>query len=127
MKPSVITAIDELRSQFGKDVSAADDGAGGAYFTIPAVDVGPHLEPATTWIGGHIVEAYPYADIYPLFIDASVRRKDGQPFAAPISVGHSWQNRPALQISRANRNVQVAPQTARSKVLKVIDFLEHLP
>jgi hypothetical protein len=128
MTPAVTAAIEELRAQFvDNEITTSDDGAGGAYFMIHNVMIGPKYEPQTTWLGGRIVEGYPYADIYPVFIDGNVKRVDGQPFSAPVTTGHSWQNRPAIQISRANRNVQVAPQTARSKVLKVIHFLEALP
>lgn len=128
MKPAVATAIEELRAQFaGQEVVVTDDGAGGAYFTIEGVVIGPKYEPQQTWVGGRILESYPYVDIYPMFIAGDVRRVDGQLFAPPITHGHNWQSRSAIQISRANRNVQSTPQTARSKVLKVIRFLETLP
>jgi|SRR6266850_715958 len=128
MKPEVSAAIEDLRAQFGNDaVTSVDDTVGGAYFFIEGVDLSDKFVPRKTWIGGRIVDGYPYADIYPVFIGGDVRRADGRAFEPPITAGHTWQGRPAIQISRANRNVQVSPQTARSKVLKVLHFLETLP
>src|SRR5437879_3731140 len=128
MKPEVAAAIEDLRVQFPDSVvTAIDDTAGGAYFFIENVELSDKFLPRKTWIGGRIVDGYPYADIYPIYIGSDVRRADGRPFEAPIAAGHNWQGRSALQISRANRNVQVSPQTARSKIMKVLHFLENLP
>jgi hypothetical protein len=128
MKPEVAAAIEDLRAQFpNSTVTAVDDTAGGAYFFIEELDLNERFLPRKTWLGGRIVDGYPYADIYPIFIGGDVQRVDGRPFETPITGGHNWQGRPAIQISRANRNVQTSPQTARSKVLKVLHFLETLP
>jgi|SRR6266853_1408432 len=128
MKPEVAAAIEDLRMQFPSSaVTAVDDTAGGAYFFIEDVELSGKFLPRRTWIGGRIVDGYPYADIYPIYIAGDVRRADGRPFEAPVTPGQNWQGRPAVQISRANRNVQTSPQTARSKILKILHFLETLP
>jgi len=56
-----------------------------------------------------------------------VTRKDEVPFVAPITHGHKFEKRVALQISRRN-NIQPASgfQTITSKILKILDYLEKL-
>ena len=93
---------------------------------VEDIHIGTRYAPSSTWLGGHITALYPYADIYPLFMDASVRRADGVDFVAPVTLGHEFAGRPAIQISRANNHTQNFPQTALAKFIKVIHFLEHL-
>ena len=128
MRAEVSQAIEELKRQFeGAPVAAVDDGAGGAFVIVESVAIGPRFRPETTWIGGHITAQYPYADIYPMFIDAGVVRVDGVPFSAPVTPNANFQGRPALQVSRRNNTIGAAPQTAVAKTLKILDFLARLP
>ena len=127
MKQDVANAIDELRQGFPTaTVWSEQDSEGGAYVIVEDVHIGSRYAPASTWLGGHVTPLYPYADIYPLFMDASVRRADGVEFVAPVTLGHEFAGRPAIQISRANNHTQNFPQTALAKFVKVIHFLENL-
>lgn len=127
MRAEVLQAIEELKRQFeGAAITAVDDGTGGAYVIVESVVIGPRYRPETTWIGGHITAQYPYADIYPMFIDAGVVRVDGVSFSAPVTPNANFQGRPALQVSRRNNAISAAPQTAVAKILKIIDFLVRL-
>lgn len=127
MKFEVSQAIEELRRKFpGCELTFEDDGSGGARVLIENVDVGPKLSPSQTWLGGHITGLHPYADIYPLFMGAEVTRANGQPFAVPITSGHSFRGRPAHQISRRNNQMQSMGQPAYTKFLKVLDFLKGI-
>ena len=126
MRQDVANAIEELKKAFpGSVVTNSEDGQGGAYVFVESVNLGERFDPSTTWMGGHITALYPYADIYPLFIDANVRRVDGKSFQVPITTGHSFGGRSALQISRRNNRVQNSPQSAVTKFLKVIKFVEN--
>jgi hypothetical protein len=128
MKTEVATAIAELQRAFpSSTVDAVDDGQGGAYFTLAGVDLGERYAPRHVWLGAHIPAQYPYADIYPLFMDPEVRRADGRGFEVPMTLGASFNGRPAIQISRRNNHAHVHPQTAVSKIVKVLDFLENFP
>ena len=128
MKPDVAEAIEELKRAFPSSaVTSDEDGQGGAYIFVETVDIGTRFVPSTTWMGGQITALYPYSDIYPVFIDAAVRRADGREFAAPITNGHNFAGRAAIQISRVNNQVQNCPQTAVAKFMKILDFLEKLP
>lgn len=127
MKTEVSTAIEELKRQFTPSVvKFSEDGQGGAYVFVEPVSLGPRFRPDSTWIGFQIPAQYPYADIYPIFIGSEVSRTDGSRFVAPITAGHNFQGRPAIQVSRRNGAAKSGLQKATAKVLKVLDFLEHI-
>lgn len=127
MNQEVAEAIEQLKAAYpASALTVREDGQGGAYVIAELVDLGELLEPRTSWMGGHITALYPYADIYPLFIDAGVRRADGRPFQIPITNGHHFEGRPALQVSRINRQVQLTTQTAVMRFKKSLEFLEKL-
>lgn len=127
MNQDVSQAIDELKRAYpDSTVTIVDDGQGGAYVIIETVDLGPRFNPQTSWMGGHIAALYPAADIYPVFIDACVTRADGKPFEAPVTPNATFQGRPALQVSRVNHQIHLAPQTAVMKFAKIRHFLETL-
>ena len=70
MKSEVATAIEELRKQFSSAAfTVTEDGQGGARVIMEPVSVGTRLRPSSTWMGFHIPPTYPYADLYPVFID----------------------------------------------------------
>jgi hypothetical protein len=128
MKVEVSSGLDDLKKQFAAARHVVrEDGQGGAYVIIEPINLGPRFVPQATWIGFQIPAQYPYADIYPVFIGGDVKRTDGSPFVAPITVGQMFEGRPAIQISRRNSAAQNGLQKASAKVLKVIDFLEKLP
>ena len=127
MKVEVSTAIEELKRQFSTaTVTVRDDGQGGAYVVMEPCELGGKFQPPATWIGFQISAQYPYADIYPVFIGEEVRRADGVAFQAPVTPGHQFEGRAAIQISRRNAAAQTGSQKATAKVLKVLDFLGRL-
>ncbi|MRR50431.1 MAG: hypothetical protein EG825_05880 [Rhodocyclaceae bacterium] len=125
MKVEVATAIQELSRQFpDAGVTPHEDGQGGAYVCIDSVALGPQYRPNRTWVGFHIPCTYPYADIYPVFIGAEVSRVSGIDFIAPITRGHQFEGRAAIQVSRRSGAASSGLQKATAKILKVLDFLE---
>jgi hypothetical protein len=129
MKVEVSKGIEELKRQFSSSAFiVAEDNQGGAYVIIENVLLGPRYRPDHTWLGFQIPAQYPYADIYPTFIGAEVRRADGVAFTPPVTPGHQFQGRPALQVSRRNgAAAQNGSQKVTAKILKILDFLERLP
>jgi hypothetical protein len=126
MNASVEKALDDLRKQFaGHLVTHQEDGAGGVYFFIEGVDIGSGFTPSVSWLGGRITAAFPFADIYPMYIDGGIKRTNGLAFAAPVVPIAAWQGRQVLQVSRVNRNAANEPQSASLKVLRVVDFLRR--
>jgi len=128
MKVEVSSGIEELKRQFGAATfTVREDGQGGAYVVMEPVTLGPKYRPDATWVGFQIPAQYPYADIYPVFIGGNVVRANGMPFTAPVTPGHHFEGRPAIQVSRRNSAAQSGLQKAGAKILKVLDFLEKLP
>lgn len=128
MKVEVANGIEELRRQFSDAaVVCRDDEQGGAYVRIEPISLGERYQPAETWVGFHIPAQYPYADIYPVFVGAEIRRTDGAAFAAPVTCGHHFEGMQAIQVSRRSPAAVTGGQRATVKVLKVIDFLRRLP
>lgn len=128
MKTEVTVAIEELKRQFsGASVTSNEDGSGGAYVTIEPLSLSNRFTPTSTWLGFHIPPSYPYADIYPVFIGKEVSRVDGKNFEPPITRGHNFQGRGAIQISRRNGAAEAGLQKATTKILKVLYYLEQIP
>jgi hypothetical protein len=128
MKVEVSAGIEELKKQFSTSSFAVrEDGQGGAYVVMEPVTLGPRFRPADTWVGFQIPAQYPYADIYPVFIGGDVARSDGKAFVVPVTPGHRFEGRPAIQVSRRNSAARSGQQKAPAKILKVLDFLEKLP
>lgn len=127
MNVEVSTSIEELKRQFtDSSFTTREDGQGGAYVIMEPLSLGILYEPDLTWMGFHITAQYPYADIYPVFIGSEVKRLDGVPFKAPVTEGHNFEERSAIQISRRNGSAASGLQKATTKILKIIDFMEKL-
>ena len=127
MNVEVSASIDELKRQFcDASFVVREDGQGGAYVLIEPVALGERYKPEITWMGFQITAQYPYADIYPVFIGAEVTRVDSISFTAPVTAGHNFEGRAAIQISRRNGSAAGGLQKATAKILKVIDFMEKL-
>ncbi len=128
MKVEVSNAIEELKKQFNSSsLNVREDGQGGAYVVMEPLSLGRRYLPETTWMGFQIPPQYPYADIYPVFIGANTARVDGVAFVPPVTPGHNFEGRPAIQVSRRSGAAQNGLQKATARVLKILDFLERMP
>lgn len=124
MKEDVAIAVREIESSFsGCAVTVKDDSSGGAIVTVDGVSLqdSPY-EQDQTWVGFHITHTYPYADVYPHFVRADLKRKDGEPLGEGTSLG-TFQDRPAVQLSRRNNHLNPATDTAALKLHKVLRWL----
>jgi len=81
----------------------------------------------STWIGFRITFQYPYADVYPHFVRADLRRRDGRALGDGISGGHKFVGRPAVQLSRRSNHLNPALDTATLKLAKVLQWLTTHP
>ena len=135
MKLEVSKAVEELiAGSPGTGVRSMDDPDGGAFVIVDGIDVGRSFEPASSWIGFHIVWSYPDADVYPHFIDPGVRYIGGGPApnqhpegALPTSMTRNARmpgfELPAIQVSRRSNRRNSETDTALQKLLRVIEFL----
>lgn len=126
MTPSVAAAIEGLKKAFPNTTVTvlAEDGNGGAFVLVDGIELGPKFSPTQTWFGAQLPASLPYADVYPLFMGAEVKRTDGAALSGPLS-GLNWQGRQAIQVSRRN-NRMVGGQSAVAKFVKVIEFVRSL-
>jgi hypothetical protein len=138
MTPEVQDAIEGIRRHFhGLPVLVGPDQNGGACVFVEGVPLGPPYAQADTWLGFHITQACPYADVYPHFVRADLTRLDGKPLGEAITPGHSFPQpgvvvgntlppRAAIQISRRSnhRDQQSNLETPLLKTIKVLRWLK---
>lgn len=126
MTPEVERAVAAIRESFaGTNFAVEEDGAGGAYVIVEGVELGPRFTPPRTWLGGHLTAQVPYSDVYPLFIGAEVRWVDGRGFSAPLSLGHNFGGRAAIQVSRRSNRRDPKLETPICKFNKVLHWLRY--
>jgi hypothetical protein len=126
MTSEVQNAIEEIRRTFeGHDVRVEPDGQGGAHIVVDALVIGDQYIPTVSWFGFTIPFQYPRADVYPHFIDSTVRRSSGQPLGPGFSGPTTWKSAtPAIQVSRRSNHWDPANDTAAAKLLKVLEWVQ---
>ena len=128
MKDNVLRAIDEIRSAFpGVTLDIESDPEGGAFIKAHDFELGQQYEPRRSWSAFRITFQYPFADIYPHFFVAGLRRKNGQPLGEGFHANNQWQHatgiEPATMVSRRSQRRDPAIETAALKLAKVIDWI----
>jgi len=119
MKPEVETAIAELKATFtGHPVDVVPDPSGGAYITVYNLDIGQQYTPSKSWVAFQVSFQYPFADVYPHYIDGMVRRADGQRWGAGLSQT-TWRNQSVIQVSRRSKRLNPTVDNAATKLAKV--------
>jgi hypothetical protein len=121
---AVAKAIEEIRACFPDcPLEAIPDGSGGAFVTLTKFPLGPPWAQPDTWIGFQITFQYPYADVYPHFVRPDLARADGKPLGAGLGQNARFRDQPAVQISRKSNKLNPATDTAKLKLLKVLQWL----
>lgn len=127
MTPAIEKAIAEIRSSFPEcQVESEPDGSGGAHVIVRDVPLGPPYAQTTVWVGFQITFQYPYADVYPHFTCAELKRSDGRQLGDGLASA-SYRGKPATQISRRSNKLNPATDTAALKLLKVMQWLRTHP
>lgn len=120
-----ITALQEVRAAFvDHDVWAWPDGAGGVHVVIDGVFLGPAFEQEHSWLAFTINHLYPEADTYPHYVRADLARVDGVALVAPFHVGNTFQDQPAVMVSRSSPKRVSGLSTAARKALTVTSFIQ---
>jgi hypothetical protein len=124
MTPEVAAAIEEIKAAFpNHPVDVDPEAQGGAYVTVHDISLGEQYQPTTSWVGFLISFQHPRADVYPHFIDPSVRRVDGRSLGEGFSTPMEWQGRQATQVSRRSNRWNALTDTAALKLAKVLDWI----
>ncbi len=124
MTPEVENAIAEIKDDFpDHTIDVVAESQGGAYVIVHNLALGDQFEQCGTWVGFLIPFSYPRADVYPHFIDANVKLKDGKSFNCCVSGPTEWQKRNTLQISRKSRRWDPTIDSATTKLAQILDWL----
>lgn len=131
MKAETCKAIEEIQKKFSSHtLSTKDDGQGGVYILLDAVDLGPVYTEQTrnTWIGFHIPFQYPFSDVYPHHVRPDLTRANGKPLGEGMQVTrYEGFSMASVQISRRSNHRDASLETALHKLLKVIDWASKRP
>jgi len=124
MKAEIATALAELQATFpGVVITALENGNGSVYVTVGEVFFGDQWKPAYSPISFTIGYQYPYEDCYPHFVPV-LAKKDGSALGEAIHENQKTpQGKKAVMISRRNNHVTEVPDTATTKLLKVLDWM----
>jgi len=121
---AVTQAIEEIRHTFeGCVVETTPDGSGGVSVVVMGIPMGfPYMQ-TEVWIGFQITFQYPYADVYPHFTNVDLARTDGSDLGEGFAMA-SFQDQPAIQISRRSNRLDPKKDTAVLKLQKVINWMQ---
>jgi hypothetical protein len=124
MAPAVDEAIADLRAAFPDNgVEVHPEAQGGAHVIVYGLHLGNQYRPEHSWVGFLVPYNYPFADVYPHYVDPTLARSDeqalGEGFAQPVS----WHDRSATQISRRSNRWDPNEDTAVTKLYKVLEWL----
>jgi hypothetical protein len=124
MKPTVEEAIEEIKAMFPGDVTVREDSEGGAFVIVESAPLSSPYTQKITWLGTHVLFNYPQSDTYPHFIRGDLSRSDGATVQrSGISPNQTFENRPALQLSRRSNRHDPRRDTAALKILRVLAWL----
>ena len=101
---------------------------------VDAINIGENFAPSVAWIGFHITWPYPDADVYPHFIDPTVRYIGSAPtpnqhpegnLPAAMSRGQTMPGfeMPAIPVSRRSNHRNAETDSALQKLLRIVAFL----
>jgi hypothetical protein len=125
MTDAVKEAVEEIKLVYSDHpVTVEEEAQGGAYVTVGDLPIGSQYEHEKSSCGFLISFQYPFADIYPHYLDASVVRKDKKPHPQGFSVT-TWRDKRVLQISRRSNHRDPANDTAALKLAKVLQWVQQ--
>ncbi|HUX05629.1 MAG TPA: hypothetical protein VMV53_12085 [Acidimicrobiales bacterium] len=122
----VVEAVREIAATLSEDVVVAwPDGEGGVFVVVDDIDIGAQWTPQVTWLGCRILNAYPEADVYPLFVRGDLKRSDGAAFAAPFNPGSQFASQAAVTVSRTSPRRSPTTASAVARLINTMNFLRE--
>ena len=126
----VADAIEILLSHYPEHgVWVKGDGQHGAFVRVEGISLSDLYVQDTTWIGFHITDMFPVADIYPHHVRPDLAYRSGATLAPPFQSGQTFPGtgEPSTMVSRSAGNHQVnsysGPELAYIKLRKVQTWL----
>src|SRR6266702_85860 len=127
MTPALHAAVTEVEQSCpGHRLEVTPESQGGAYVIVHDLNLGERYTPATSWIGCLITVQYPYAYVYPHFVQADLKRTHGTNLPSGFSGPIVWNGRQALQISRRSNRWTAGVDTAAMKLAKVLNWIRNV-
>lgn len=125
MKSEITEALEEIRATFPDSVvEASTNSDGSVWVTVTNLFVGDQWTPSLSSVSFTIGFQYPYLDCYPHYVDAGLKKKDGTSFGPGLHLAQRTPlNEEAVMVSRQNRHAAEVPDTAVTKLVKVLDWL----
>jgi hypothetical protein len=123
LSDGVADGIAELRREFGR-VTVVATGDGGARVTVETVPLPPSLAKSDCWAGFVLPYNYDDVQVYGHFVPADLRYGDGRALAGQgFQADQTWEDWPAIKISRNSPRWRSGVDSATLKLLKVIEWL----
>jgi hypothetical protein len=129
LKDDVKVAIDEIRNAHPDNtVSVEEDGDGGAFVEVDNLVLGQQYDPEKSFVRFRITFQYPFADVYPHFVVAELKRKDSKPLGESFhSNNEGWQpptgTTKTTMVSRRSERRDPTTETAAIKLEKVLAWI----
>jgi hypothetical protein len=127
ISPAATGAVQEIQETFAESaVTVTATGDGGAWVVIDPIPLSSTYAQDSSWIAFLITFAYPEADVYPHFVRPDLKRTDGAALGegfSPTTWGPAGE--PGMQLSRRSNRLNPAVDTAATKVLKVLKWLNE--
>jgi hypothetical protein len=130
MTPELNIAVEEIQRAFPENsITIKEEVNGDLYMVISDLEIGEQYTPKTSWLGFKLTFQYPFADVYPHYIDGNIRRSDGASFGEGIHLNQTFAGLPdrsSIMLSRRSNRWNPATDTAALKLIKVLDWIRHL-
>ena len=128
MNENVRKAIEDIQAAFPEAAcTSTPDGQGGAYVILDPVKPGGPYSQEDSWVGFQLTFQYPYADVYPHYVRHDLSRKDGEKLGEAFHQNQSFQDRPAVMVSRKSTRLNPSTDTALLKLQKVLQWISTRP
>jgi hypothetical protein len=120
--PEVAAAVDEIKAAFPNATVEVNEEGDAVVVLLDPIDPGEPYAQRESWIGFRITFQYPYSDVYPHFVRGDLSRVDGAGLGEGMAVT-TFENRPAVQLSRKSNRLDPTTDTALIKLHKVLAWL----
>lgn len=125
MEKEITKAVQDIKSTFPSSAIRVEDlDGGGICVTIGPLNPGASYEQSQVCIVFEITNAYPAADIYPIFVVPKLTRSDGQNYGNGLSEA-KFKEQDVTQISRRIRLGDPTYETAGFKVKRVWEWTKR--
>jgi len=125
VKEAALAGLMEVRAAFAEhELWAWPDGAGGVQVAIDGIKLGEFWVHEASWFAFTINHLYPDADTYPHYVRGDLARADGEALVAPFHTGQTFQEQPAVMVSRSSPKRVSGLSTAARKAFTVISFIQ---